>query len=47
MPLANPMMNAVQIEAWGGPEQLIQRRVPRPTPGCTHRRDGHVEANAA
>ncbi|WP_435126682.1 NADP-dependent oxidoreductase [Actinacidiphila sp. bgisy144] len=30
---AEPLMNAVQIDAWGGPEQLIQRRVPRPVPG--------------
>ncbi|CAL9630138.1 NADP-dependent oxidoreductase [Streptomyces sp. enrichment culture] len=30
---AEPLMNAVQIDAWGGPEQLIQRRLPRPVPG--------------
>lgn len=31
--LAESTMNAVQIDAWGGPEQLTQRRIPRPAPG--------------
>ncbi|GAA3526774.1 NADP-dependent oxidoreductase [Amycolatopsis ultiminotia] len=29
-----PMMRAVQLDAWGGPERLVVRKVERPVPGA-------------